>query len=126
MEERNGRLAAGLVSELMMLNQIIASQLRAGARPAGELTLDPDQFEGDARLAHQAVQHQSAVLAQLHRYCTRERLQGGGNLLGCFRTDHAAECATCGEALDAVRMYEGGSPVEQIANVLRRQYGSGG
>lgn len=120
-------LAAGVILGLMVLVGLIGWQLRAGAAPADGLTLDPNRFQGDTRLAYEAARNHPELLTQLHCYCGCQEHEGHKSLLDCFRTDHGAECATCmGEAITAARMYEGGSPVEQIADALRQQYGNGG
>jgi hypothetical protein len=104
-----------------------AYRMRAGASaPADSLTLDPNQFEGETRLAYETAQRHQELIARLHCYCGCEQHEGHKSLLDCFRTYHAADCATClGEAITAAQMYEGGSPAEQIADALRRQYGNG-
>jgi hypothetical protein len=124
-------LAGGVLIGLLMFVALAAYQVRteALARAAGTadgFTLNPSQFEGDTRLAYEAAQKHPELLAQLHCYCGCQEHEGHKNLLDCFRTNHGAECATCmGEAITAAQMYEGGSPVEQIADALRRQYGNG-
>jgi hypothetical protein len=125
-------LAGGVVLGLLTFAALAPYQLRAGTAEGAAgitdgLTLDPNQFEGDTRLAYEAAQKHPELLAQLHCYCGCQEHEGHKNLLDCFRTNHGAECATCmGEAITASQMYESGSPVEQIADALRRQYGNGG
>jgi hypothetical protein len=120
-------LAGWLVIGLLVFAALAAYQVRAGSlAPADRLTLGPNQFEGETRLAYEAAQEHPELLARLHCYCGCEQHEGHNSLIDCFRTDHAAECATCiGEAITAAQMYEGGSPVAQIADALRRQYGNG-
>jgi Protein of unknown function with PCYCGC motif len=120
--------AGGAVIGLMALAALAVYQVRAGGSASADgLTLDSNQFEGETRLAYEAARKHPELLAQLHCYCGCEQHQGHRNLCDCFRTDHAAECATCiGEAITAAGMYEGGSPVDQIADALRKQYGNGG
>ncbi|HEX4209792.1 MAG TPA: CYCXC family (seleno)protein [Candidatus Binataceae bacterium] len=124
--------AGAAVLVLLTLTVVMAYRLRSGAAaPAAgigdRLTLDPSRFEGDTRLAYEAAQKHPELLAQLHCYCGCEEDEGCKNLLDCFRTNHGAECATCmGEAITAMQMYEGGSPVDQIADAMRKQYGNGG
>lgn len=123
---RSGMLAGGVVLGLLTFAALAVYQLRAGASVANGLTLDPNQFEGDTRMAYAAAQKHPELLAQLHCYCGCQEHEGHRNLLDCFRTNHGAECATCtGEAITAAQMYEGGSPIEQIADALHRQYGNG-
>jgi hypothetical protein len=124
----SGMLPGGLVIGLLAFTAFAAYQLRTrGLAPANALTLDPNLFEGETWLAYEAAREHPELLARLHCYCGCEQHQGHKSLLDCFRTDHAAECATCiGEAITAAQMYEGGgSPVAQIADALRRQYGNG-
>jgi Protein of unknown function with PCYCGC motif len=124
-------LAGGAVLGLLVFVTVVAYELKSGAvaRAAGMtagLTLDPNQFEGDTRMAYEAAQKHPELLVQLHCYCGCQEHEGHRNLLDCFRTNHGAECATCmGEAITAAQMYEGGSPIEQIADALHRQYGNG-
>jgi Protein of unknown function with PCYCGC motif len=124
-------LAGSVVFGLLAFVALAAYQLRSEsvARAAGMtagLTLDPNQFEGDTQMAYAAAQKHPELLAQLHCYCGCQEHEGHRNLLDCFRTNHGAECATCmGEAITAAQMDEGGSPIEQIADALRRQYGNG-
>jgi hypothetical protein len=118
-------IAGGVVLSVLAF---AAYQVRARAlAPLHGLTLDPNQFEGETQLAYEAAQKHPGLLARLHCYCGCEQHMGHRSLLDCFRASHAAECPTCiGEALTAAQMYEGGSPIEQIADALRRQYGNGG
>jgi Protein of unknown function with PCYCGC motif len=119
--------SAGAVLGLMILVILIGWQLRAGAVPTDGLTLDAQQFQGDTRLAYEAAQKHPDLLAQLHCYCGCQEHEGHKSLLDCFSTGHGAECATCmGEAITAAQMNEGGSPVDQIASALQKQYGNGG
>ena len=120
-------LAGGVVIGLLAFAALAVYEVRArGSSPADGLTLDPNQFEGDTQLAYEAAQKHPQLLAQLHCYCGCEEHEGHRNLLDCFRTDHGAGCPTCiGEAIMAAQMSEGGSPVEQIADALRRQFGNG-
>jgi uncharacterized protein with PCYCGC motif len=127
MGRRSGMLAGGAVLGLLTLALIMAYQMRAGSAHADGLTLDPNQFQGDTKLAYEAAQKHPDLLAQMHCYCGCQEHEGHKNLLECFRTNHGAECATCmGEAITAAQMDEAGSPIEQIADALRKQYGSGG
>jgi len=120
------RLVGAAVLGLLTFAVLAAYQAGDGARGTDGLTLDPSQFEGDAQQAYEAAQKHPGLLAQLHCYCGCEEHEGHKNLLDCFRTDHAAGCASCiGEAVTAAEMREGGSPADQIAEALRKQYGYG-
>ena len=90
-EQRGGMLAAGAVAGPD--DPCAANRLAAAARaaaPADGLTLDPQQFQGDTRLAYEAAQKHPDLLAQLHCYCGCQEHEGHKSLLDCFRTDHGA------------------------------------
>jgi hypothetical protein len=91
----------------------------SGAR----LTLDPARFRGPVREAYRLAGENPALFAQLHCYCGCDKTDGHKNLLDCFRDKHGSSCEICvGEALEASRLAQDGTPVEQIRDALRRRY----
>jgi hypothetical protein len=87
------------------------------------VTLDPALYKGPAHDAYMVARQHPELLAQLHCYCGCDRVHGHVNLLDCFRDTHGGHCAICvGEAIDAGRMYEAGTPVDQIRDALRARY----
>ena len=87
------------------------------------VTLNPDLFVGSVHEAYQAARDHPELLAQLHCYCGCDKVQGHKNLLDCFRDSHGGHCPICvHEVLDAERMYNQGTPVEQIRATLRTLY----
>lgn len=90
---------------------------------AGTVTLDPALYQGPARDAYRIARERPELLAQLHCYCGCDRSMGHKNLLDCFRGTHAGYCAICiGEAIDAERLHDGGTPMDQIRDTLRQRY----
>jgi hypothetical protein len=90
---------------------------------ATRLTLDPALFKGDVREAYKIAGENPALLAQLHCYCGCDKTNGHKNLLDCFRDRHGSTCEICvGEAIEANRLAQQGSPVEQIRDALRRRF----
>jgi hypothetical protein len=129
----SGLIAGIIVAVLVGLTGVAVYQMRASAEaPAGAIssngiTLNPDLFLGETRAAYLVAQQHPELLAQLDCYCGCEQHEGHKNLLDCFRTNHGAGCATCtGEAVTAGELYEHGTPVEQIREVLRQRYAHGG
>ena len=91
---------------------------------AGAGVLNPLMFIGQAREAYIVAQQNPGLLAQLWCYCGCDRTSGHRSLLDCYRDHHGANCAICaGEALEANRLYNLGSPVEQIRDALRARFG---
>src|SRR5215469_13283911 len=85
----------------------------AGANWHDVVTLDPALYTGPAHEAYRVAREHPELLAQLHCYCGCDRLHGHNNLLDCFRDTHGGHCAICvGEAIDAERMYQAGTPVD--------------
>ena len=105
-------------------------QMRASADPtvaSNSLTLNPELFQGETHDAYLVAQKHPELLAQLDCYCGCEQHEGHKNLLDCFRTNHGAGCATCtGEAVTAGQLFDNGTPVDQIREVLRQRYAHGG
>jgi hypothetical protein len=90
------------------------------------LTLDPELFKGEVREAYAIARRNPALLAALHCYCGCDRAEGHRNLLDCYRDQHGAHCEICtGEVIEAERLLEQGTPVEQIRDVLRTKYDRG-
>jgi len=86
-------------------------------------TLDPELFKGKVRTAYQIARDNPAMLAQLHCYCGCDKEYGHRNLLDCFRDSHSSRCEIClGEALEADRLANQSTPVEQIRDALRARY----
>jgi len=89
----------------------------------GYVTLDPELFKGSVREAYKAARAHPAVLERLHCYCGCDKVEGHRNLLDCFRDRHGGRCQICvGEALQAQRMTDQGSTVQQIRDALRARY----
>ena len=123
------KLIAGvIVAALLGLTGVALYQMRASADAASNsLTLSPDLFLGETHAAYLVAQQHPELLAQLDRYCGCEQHEGHKNLLDCFRTNHAATCATCtGEAVTGGQLYENGTPVDQIRAILHQRYAHGG
>ena len=132
---RKSNRAAGLVAGIIVIGLLGLAglaiyQMRASADAAASsnsLTLNPELFQGETRAAYLAAQQHPDLLAQLDCYCGCEQHEGHKNLLDCFRSNHAATCATCtGEAVTASQLFENGTPVEQIRAILRQRYANGG
>jgi hypothetical protein len=123
-----GLMAGIIVAALLGLATVTVYQMRTSAEAAANsLTLDPEMFQGEVHDAYVAAQRHPELLAQLDCYCGCEQHEGHKNLLDCYRTNHAATCATCtGEAVTAAQLYENGTPVEQIREVLHQRYAHGG
>jgi hypothetical protein len=122
-------VAAVIVAGLLGVGGFAVYQMRASADSASSnrLTLDPDLFQGETHAAYLVAQQHPELLAQLDCYCGCEQHEGHKNLLDCFRTNHAATCATCtGEAVTAGQLYENGTPVDQIHAILSQRYAHGG
>jgi hypothetical protein len=87
------------------------------------LTLDPLLFVGPPRQAYIIAEQNPLLLSQLPCFCGCDKNNGHKNLLDCYRDRHGGSCEICtGEALDANRMFNQGSPVEQIRDALRARY----
>jgi len=123
-------LAGVIVAALLGLAGVAVYQMRASADAAAAangLTLNPDLFQGETHDAYLVAQKHPDLLAQLDCYCGCQQHEGHKNLLDCYRTNHAATCATCtGEAVTAGQLYENGTPVDQIRALVRQRYAHGG
>ena len=123
-------IVAALTLGIVGIAGVAVYQMRASADPAASsnsLTLDPDLFQGETRQAYLVAQQHPDLLAQLHCYCGCEQHEGHKNLLDCFRSNHGAGCATCtGEAVTAGSLFEKGTPVDQIRELLHQRYAHGG
>jgi hypothetical protein len=122
-------IAGGIVAALIGMAAIAVYQIRASAEPtaaANDLTLNPDLFQGETHDAYLVAQAHPELLMQLDCYCGCEQHEGHKSLLDCFRSNHGATCATCtGEAVTAGQLFDNGTPVAQIREVLRQRYGHG-
>jgi hypothetical protein len=127
---RGAALVAGvIVASLLGLSGVAIYEMRASANAASSnsLTLNPELFQGETSAAYLVAQKHPDLLAQLDCYCGCEQHEGHKNLLDCFRSNHAATCATCtGEAVTAGELFENGTPVEQIHAILHERYANGG
>jgi hypothetical protein len=114
----------------MSSNSAPSDRQLATAGDAGaqlRITLDPQNFQGNAREAYTVAERDPALLAQLHCYCGCDKTLGHKSLLDCFRDTHGSTCAICcGEAIDAEAMASRGMPIEQIRDTLRARYAHGG
>ncbi|MGH7815523.1 MAG: PCYCGC motif-containing (lipo)protein [Candidatus Binataceae bacterium] len=101
------------------------SRLHGAAQPYPQLrqTLDPNQFQGNVRIAYAAAAHHPRVFAVLKCYggCGAEAQTQ--SLYDCFTTDYAAKCPACiAEARIAGDLSERGVPAESIRNILIQKY----
>jgi len=125
---KKGLLIASGALAVLAIAYFGAAAIRAHGGGAGGayrnvVTLDPAMFTGPVHDAYVAAREHPELLAQLHCYCGCDRLHGHNNLLDCFRDNHGGHCAICvGEAVDAARMYQAGTPVDQIRDALRERY----
>jgi hypothetical protein len=100
-----------------------AARRGAVVAASDRLTLDPAQFMGEVKEAYVFAGQNRALLAELWCYCGCDKTDGHKNLLDCYRGYHGATCEICTqEALQAKRMSEQGSPVDQIRDALRRRF----
>ncbi len=100
-----------------------AARKAAVVAASDRLTLDPSQFMGEVREAYIFAGENPALLAQLWCYCGCDKTDGHKCLLDCYRGYHGATCEICTqEALQAKRMFEDGSPVDQIRDALKRRF----
>jgi hypothetical protein len=100
-----------------------AAEAQAADANGAAPTLDPNLFNGEVREAYAVARKNPALLASLHCYCGCDRSEGHRNLLDCYRDQHGSHCEICtGEALEAQRLFEQGTPVEQIRDVLRAKF----
>jgi uncharacterized protein with PCYCGC motif len=98
----------------------------ASQRVSSRVTLDPMLFTGPVREAYKAAQEDPALFSKLYCYCGCERNEGHKSLLDCFRDKHGSNCEICvGEALEARRLAEEGTPVDQIRDALHARYARG-
>lgn len=88
------------------------------------LTLSPEIFTGNKRLAYQAAKEIPQILAQLPCYCHCDRSISHKSLHSCFESDHGENCGICiGEALMAYNLDKQGVPVGQIRKQIIAAYG---
>jgi uncharacterized protein with PCYCGC motif len=88
------------------------------------LTLSPELFTGNKKLAYQAAKEIPEVLAQLPCYCHCDRGHGHKSLHSCFESEHGENCGICiGEALMAQNLQQRGVSVPEIRKQIIAAYG---
>lgn len=88
------------------------------------LTLSPEIFTGNKRLAYEAAKEIPQILAQLPCYCHCDRSEGHKSLHSCFESEHGENCGICiGEALMAYNLDKQGVPVSEIRKRIIAAYG---
>ena len=88
------------------------------------LTLSPEIFTGNKRLAYQAAKEIPQILAQLPCYCHCDRSESHKSLHSCFESEHGENCGICiGEALMAYNLDKQGVHVGQIRKQIIGAYG---
>ena len=88
------------------------------------LTLSPETFTGNKRLAYQAAKEIPQILAQLPCYCQCDRSEGHKSLHSCFESEHGENCGICiGEALMAYNLEKQGVAVSEIRSRIIAAYG---
>jgi hypothetical protein len=88
------------------------------------LTLSPEIFTGNKRLAYQAAKEIPQILAQLPCYCHCDRSQNHKSLHSCFESEHGENCGICiGEALMAYNLDKQGVRVSEIRKRIVAAYG---
>jgi Protein of unknown function with PCYCGC motif len=134
---KNGsvKLAAGALVLAALLAMGYRSWQRSSAAdpaccisesPGRHIVMDPMLFSGQVREAYKVAQENPALFSRLHCYCGCDKQEGHTSLLDCFRTKHGSACEICvGEALEAKKLAEEGTPVEQIRDALRARYARG-
>lgn len=88
------------------------------------LTLSPELFTGNKKLAYQAAREIPQTLAQLPCYCHCDRGHGHKSLHSCFESEHGENCGICiGEALMAHNLQKRGVAVTEIRKQIIAAYG---
>ena len=88
------------------------------------VTLSPEIFTGNKRLAYQAAKEIPQILAQLPCYCHCDRSEGHKSLHSCFESEHGENCGICiGEALMAYNLDKQGVAVSEIRKRIIAAYG---
>ncbi|HKY28422.1 MAG TPA: CYCXC family (seleno)protein [Pyrinomonadaceae bacterium] len=88
------------------------------------LTLSPELFTGNKRLAYQAAKEIPQTLAQLPCYCHCDRGHNHKSLHSCFESEHGENCGICiGEALMAHNLQKQGVTVSEIRKQIIAAYG---
>ena len=96
---------------------------KSDAKSSNGITLDPKLFIGPVRRGYKVAEEKPDLLEQLHCYCGCDKRHGHKSLLDCYKSRHSATCETCiGEAIMANKMFEQGSPVEQIKAALKTHF----
>lgn len=86
-------------------------------------TLSPEQFNGKAREAYQAVRMVPQTIAQMPCYCHCDRSIGHKSLHSCFEDGHATSCATCiDEALLVYKLQKSGLTAQQIRERIIEEF----
>ncbi len=100
-----------------------AEAANSDAKSSNGITLKPKLFVGPVRQGYKIAEEKPDLLAQLHCYCGCDKRHGHKSLLDCYKSRHSASCETCvGEAIMANRMFDQGSPVEQIKAALKTHF----
>ena len=88
------------------------------------LTLSPQLFTGNQKLAYQAAKEIPQTLAQLPCYCHCDRSQNHKSLHSCYESEHGENCGICiNEALMAYNLQKQGVAVSEIRTKIIAAYG---
>lgn len=88
------------------------------------VTLSPELFTGNKRLAYQVAREIPQILAQLPCYCHCDRSEGHRSLHSCFESEHGENCGICiGEALMAYKLNKQGVTASEIRKQIVAAYG---
>ena len=88
------------------------------------LTLSPELFTGNKRLAYEAAKEIPQTLAQLPCYCHCDKGHNHKSLHSCFESEHGENCGICiGEALMAHNLQKQGVSVSEIRKQIIAAYG---
>ncbi len=88
------------------------------------LTLSPELFTGNKKLAYEAAKDIPQTLAQLPCYCHCDRGFNHKSLHSCFESEHGENCGICiGEALMAHNLQKQGVALSEIRKRVIAAYG---